>query len=86
MRLTHLIPFNSKPAAAHLLLEIVPEGEVAQHFKECVVTSCHAHVLNVIGAHTFLGGSSAGHLAWGLCTESVRASCWAVVGMCAEHA
>ena len=42
-----------------LLLEIIPEREIAQHLKECMVSGCVSHVLQVIvfaaGPDTFLG-------------------------------
>ena len=50
----------------HLLFEIVPEAEVAQHLEEGVVAGRDAHVLNVIGAHTLLRRGGPRHLAGGL--------------------
>ena len=43
-----------------LLLEIVPEGEVAQHLEERVVTGGAAHVLDVVGADALLGRGGPG--------------------------
>ena len=50
-----------------VLLEVVPEAEVAQHLKEGVVPLGHAHILDVVGAHTLLGGCRARHDARRLC-------------------
>ena len=47
-----------------LLLEVVPEGEVAEHLEEGVVSRGHAHVLEVVvlsaGPHALLGRGRAG--------------------------
>ena len=47
-----------------LLLEVVPEGEVAEHLEEGVVAGGHPHVLEVVvlapGAHALLRGGGAG--------------------------
>ncbi len=50
-----------------VLLEVVAEGEVAQHLEEGVVPRGEAHVLEVVvlaaGAHALLGGGGAGVVA-----------------------
>ena len=42
-----------------LLLEVVAEGEVAEHLEEGVVPRGDAHVLDVVGPDAFLGGGGA---------------------------
>jgi hypothetical protein len=42
-----------------LLLEIVAEGEVAEHFKECAVTGCFADVLKIARTDALLAGRHA---------------------------
>ncbi len=43
-------------------LEIISDGEVAQHLEERMVAACLADILNIIGADTFLGVRQAGIL------------------------
>jgi hypothetical protein len=44
-----------------LSLEVVPKAEVAKHLEEGVMPLCDAHIFDVIRAHAFLRGGSAGH-------------------------
>ena len=44
---------------AHLLLEVLAEGEVAEHLEEAQVAAVCADDVDVIGAHALLGGGGA---------------------------
>src|SRR5439155_26865843 len=64
-------PFHGKPefhgeqgpgVVDGFLLEIRAEGEISQHFKECLMPPCVAHVVQIIvlttGTNTLLGARS----------------------------